>query len=521
MPSENLQLIRYPELIIGVAGPIGVQMDWVVQSINSSLAQVGYIPRFVKLTAEMAAFPTSVEPKAGNDYHSEVLHKMNYATSLCRVRKNTAFLAAVAIIAIQRIRREITGSDDKYSEKTAYVVRQFKRPDEIELLRRVYGKQFILISAYGSRKDRLSWIIEQIKRHLSADLTGNEIEKRANDLIDRDADENLETYGQHLRDTFHMADLFVDGMDKGNTQSTIDRFFSAFFGKTDITPSKREYGMYAAKSASLRSSDLSRQVGAAIFSASGELITQGCNEVPKAFGGTYWDSEKPDFRDIKIGHDPNQKLTNEILKDLFKQLHKAGYLSDQIMNLPSTSDIVQLATKRASIESEANGPLVGAQIMDLTEYGRVVHAEMSAICDAARTGKKLKDSVLYCTTFPCHNCAKHIVAAGISEVVYMEPYPKSRVKDLHEHEIEIDERTIGRVCFIPFIGISPSRYRDIFQKGRRKDATGTAKEWMMGSPQPMVEVVFPSYIKNEDYVQTTLVVDFASVDSAEKATEPK
>ncbi|MDN3612645.1 hypothetical protein QWZ16_23945 [Vibrio ostreicida] len=26
--------------------------------------------------------------------------------------------------------------------------------------------------------------------------------------------------------------------------------------------------------------------------------------------------------------------------------------------------------------------------------------------------------------FPCHNCAKHIVASGIKRVVYVEPYPK-------------------------------------------------------------------------------------------------
>ena len=47
------------------------------------------------------------------------------------------------------------------------------------------------------------------------------------------------------------------------------------------------------------------RVGAAIFSDDGELITQGCNEVPKAGGGTYWDLERPDHRDAKKGFDPN------------------------------------------------------------------------------------------------------------------------------------------------------------------------------------------------------------------------
>ena len=71
------------------------------------------------------------------------------------------------------------------------------------------------------------------------------------------------------------------------------------------------------------------------------------------------------------------------------------------------------------------GALKDAAVMDLTEYGRVVHAEMHALCDAARLGKAIKGATLYCTTFPCHNCTKHILAAGIRRVVYIEPYPKS------------------------------------------------------------------------------------------------
>ena len=55
--------------------------------------------------------------------------------------------------------------------------------------------------------------------------------------------------------------------------------------------------------------------------------------------------------------------------------------------------------------------------MDALEYGRMVHAEMSSLCDAARLGHMFQGGTLYCTTFPCHMCAKHIVAAGIARVV--------------------------------------------------------------------------------------------------------
>lgn len=46
----------------------------------------------------------------------------------------------------------------------------------------------------------------------------------------------------------------------------------------------------------------------------------------------------------------------------------------------------------------------------------VVHAELNAILN---TNQPLKDSTIYVTLFPCNDCAKAIVQAGIKEVVYL------------------------------------------------------------------------------------------------------
>ena len=51
------------------------------------------------------------------------------------------------------------------------------------------------------------------------------------------------------------------------------------------------------------------------------------------------------------------------------------------------------------------------------------HAEANAIGNASRSGRPTSNATLYCTTYPCAECAKLIVAAGIKEVVYNEPYP--------------------------------------------------------------------------------------------------
>ena len=47
-----------------------------------------------------------------------------------------------------------------------------------------------------------------------------------------------------------------------------------------------------------------------------------------------------------------------------------------------------------------------------------VHAEQNAICQAARHGVNISGSTIYVTISPCLTCAKLIINAGITEVVY-------------------------------------------------------------------------------------------------------
>jgi len=123
---------------------------------------------------------------------------------------------------------------------------------------------------------------------------------------------------------------------------------------------------------------------------------------------------------------------------------------------------------------------------------------MVTICDAARLGKRLKDCILYVTTFPCHNCTKHILAAAIKTVFYLEPYPKSRAKQLHSNEIEIERTSSNKVSFLPFLGISPFRYRDIFEKASRKTGA-VARTWYAkdDQPRPLVPKTLPAYVEME------------------------
>lgn len=52
-----------------------------------------------------------------------------------------------------------------------------------------------------------------------------------------------------------------------------------------------------------------------------------------------------------------------------------------------------------------------------TKYPYVVHAELNAILNTR--GTSLAGSKLYVALFPCNECAKAIIQAGIREVVYL------------------------------------------------------------------------------------------------------
>lgn len=51
------------------------------------------------------------------------------------------------------------------------------------------------------------------------------------------------------------------------------------------------------------------------------------------------------------------------------------------------------------------------------KYKLVVHAEQNAILNAARVGIPLDGCILYVDSYPCSNCAKSIIQAGIREVI--------------------------------------------------------------------------------------------------------
>jgi cytidine deaminase len=251
--------------------------------------------------------------------------------------------------------------------------------------------------------------------------------------------------------------------------------------------------MFHAFAAAARSSSLARQVGAAICTKDGDLVSIGCNEVPKAFGGSYWSGDANDGRDHILEGDTNDAIKRDLLIDLLNRMKKGGWLVEGVAILDD-----EALLGKAFAESS---PLRKAQLMNITEYGRAVHAEMSAISDAAKRGVSVQGCTLFTTTFPCHNCAKHIIGAGIARVVYLEPYPKSFAHTLYSDSVGIDleQPDQSRVPFCPFVGIAHRQFFPLFQMGRisRKATDGKIVPWPRSPLVPKFCEDHLAYIQQE------------------------
>ncbi len=391
-------------------------------------------------------------------------------------------VARELVAEIRKIRANKTGV--KYIPKEevapdgkprAYILDSIRHPAEVQLLRTIYGDAFILVGVVCQESKRESRMTDKYED------AGT---KAARKFMSRDSADPTNKHGQHVADAFELADFFVDNTEdrelakdipnpKWKANDDLNRLIKMICNSHLERPKLAETAMYHAFSARMQSACLSRQVGAALVDKQGNVIATGTNEVPKAGGGVYGESSDGDALDARCafyGNDGhrycrNTREQNKIAEELVAHLQGLG------IKIPENIDLTRELRK--------------TRIGGLLEFSRAVHAEMDALLSAARKGISVVGTRLFVTTFPCHYCARHLVTAGVDEVQYIEPYPKSQALSLHDDSITAEdsgwgppsERMRGTsgtdrgfVLFRPFRGVSPRLYRRTFlQNGELKD----------------------------------------------------
>jgi len=488
--STEYSVDRDSELVIALVAAVGTDLSAITSVLRDRLKTFNYKTTEIKISNDIIAELRDVPQ---SPYFDRVNALMTEGNALRKDTSDHAVLAQLAAAKINEIRVNSKPVDESTGPlpplpRQAFIISSLKHPAEVAALRKVYANGFFLIGVHGNKEMRYEYLDRNKK------VPHEQIEQ----LFHRDQDEQ-EKHGQHTRDTYHLSDFFIDyGDNRSKFEKDVWRVLDLIFGKPFVTPTFDEFAMFMAFSASLRSADLSRQVGA-VVAKNDAIVSTGANDVPQFGGGLYWPDyydtneihDLDDGRDYKRGKDSNIIERNDIIEDI-------------LLKFPED--------ERTRVRAILNG----SKLKNITEYGRVVHAEMEALMSCARGNVGTKDAHLYCTTFPCHNCAKHIIAAGISKVIYVEPYPKSKAFDFHDDSITLT--SVGhdqKVVFEPFVGVGPRSFFNLFSVNlgtgyeiKRKKDDGKIVQWEEESAILRMQMLPISYIEREsvttDYVNRLL-----------------
>lgn len=499
------------ELYFGFVRAVGTNVKRAQQALRTILEDAHFRCVPCKLSEEIERLP-ELEPviehtrsgDAFTRYHTHMLAG-DLLRSLTQKGDAVALLAVEAIVE-QRL-DEHRQAIEAGKRGVAYLLPSLMHPAEVRLLRSLYGSRFFVISVFSDETTRRSKLDEDL------DIVDGDYDVAKPALIDHLLERDRgRGYGEDslfarvMEDeekrlplmvdrTFDMGDLFVDVRDELSMADDIKRFVSQILGSPRGTPTRDELGMAHAYTARLRSGAMGRAVGAAVCSRDGKVLATGTNETAKFGGGQYWAEDPHPNRDIDLEFDISDQQRRGVFADLVDRLlvQDSAWLEELGVHLGVRPQPEALS---AAINAAlASDQIRDAEFFDIIEYGRPLHAEMAAITDAALRGITLAGATLYVTTFPCHHCAPNIVAAGITRVVYVEPYPKSRVGKMFAREIELGyiepDRTNSRppgstdmpspladalglpkladkVRFEPFMGITPPRQHDLYSWVNRK-----------------------------------------------------
>jgi deoxycytidylate deaminase len=480
VPAYLGQKFADSEIVIGLVGAVGTELTQVIEILRDRLRVFNYDPQEVRVSKDIIPQVVELPEIPQGDEFARISGLMDAGNRARSETGDNSILALGIAAKISAARPKDEKGQPTPQSRRAYIISSLKHPEEVARLREIYPEGFYLIGVHADEKRRHDQLVKSLR--LS--------EEQASSLMIRDEDEHVK-HGQRTSDTFHLSDFFVriDG-NQDKLRNSLWRILDIQFGYPYATPTFDEYAMFMAFSAALRSADLSRQVGA-VVARENEIIATGANDCPKHGGGLYWpeyDNKSHEIKDAKDGRD-----------------YMRGEDKNKIEQQRIIEDILLRAGEAVTDPDKLRTALEESRLADITEYGRMVHAEMEALLSLARNNVSSRGATLYCTTFPCHNCAKHIVAAGITQVVYIEPYPKSKAAEFHSDSVRLGfAADASTVLFEPFVGVGPRRFFDLFSMRlgsgyplKRKDDAGQVVSWKQEGSRLRIQMLPCSYVELE------------------------
>lgn len=307
------------------------------------------------------------------------------------------------------------------------VVDGIRNTGEIDALRHRYPQCYVaaIVAAKPTR-----WL--RVMDAYDKDLKAFERDDR------RDADEEL-PYGQQVEKCVQAADYLVwnerelrpDTVRSNNIWDKLAPDIALMRGIAGRYPTSSETYITSAYATAHSSRCLKRFVGAVIVSEDGRPLSMGYNENP-------------------ISMSPCEIQYNYCYKDanMEARLEERGKTY-----CPSCGHAHDQLKKPWRCEHCGDNLKLALFPSRNIELCTAIHAEERAIRSLG--DRPAGGSTLYVTTFPCLQCSRYIVDAGITRVVYVEAYPVKESADfLQQNNIVVE----------PFEGFKARAFNRIFKQ---------------------------------------------------------
>jgi hypothetical protein len=145
--ANSLNRIDFPEIIFGFVAPIGANIEAAVGKFGRFFEEMQYDVIVIKATDAFLPLSTKLPPQVQLNNTPKTFDRFDsfikYGNQLRAHFDDDAFLAMIACAKIMRARAQAGDPTKRKPEKKVYLIHQFKRKEEVALLRSVYGRIFI------------------------------------------------------------------------------------------------------------------------------------------------------------------------------------------------------------------------------------------------------------------------------------------------------------------------------------------------------------------------------------------
>lgn len=293
---------------------------------------------------------------------------------------------------------------------TRIVVDAVRNPLELVYLRDKFSACYA-IAVTAPDKDRK-------ERLIKSGMSGRDVDALdSREYSKKSLSEYQKFVSQNVKDCIQRSDLFIGnagGADDYESSvkslgNQIIKYVALMLRPGLITPTRDERCMQLAFVSRLNSGCISRQVGAAVADRAGSIKAVGWNDVPKGQVSCL-------LRDVSDLVSKDESVYSDYER---KNVAFRNFVGEKFSRRKMVRELNGLTCPYCF--KDAYNEMTGDKNQVHT---RSLHAEENAFLQLAKTGNSgIEGGVLYTTASPCELCSKKAYQLGMTEIVYVDPYP--------------------------------------------------------------------------------------------------